>query len=322
VTGTGGTRGGGADADGSRGDQRRGPVELRSGRRRRLPDDSVDMLFTSPPYLHARTYGIDAGRDLDEWVRWMVDLVTAASPKVKGLIAINCEGQTAGFSYKPSPFVLVADLHRAGFTLRKPVVYQRYGIPGGGGTDWLRNDWEPIVCVTRGGRLPWSDPTACGHPPKWKPGGEMSNRLADGKRANAGKSARAVAREVGYEMRTTSSGVDDAGTKTVATYIPPDIANPGNVVNCGAVGGGRIGSALAHHNEAPFPLQLAEFFVRSFCPPGGIVLDCFSGSGTTCHAAIEHGRRFVGCDARPSQVAICGRRVRTITPSFLEVSAQ
>lgn len=26
------------------------------------PDDSIDLLFTSPPYLEARTYGIDAGR--------------------------------------------------------------------------------------------------------------------------------------------------------------------------------------------------------------------------------------------------------------------
>lgn len=289
---------------------------------RSLPADSIDLLFTSPPYLHARTYGIDAGRDLGEWVRWMVDLVCAASPKVKGLIAVNCEGQTEDYAYQPSPFVLAAELYKIGFTLRKPVAYQRFGIPGGGGPDWLRNDWEPIVCVTRGGRLPWSEPTACGQPPKWKPGGEMSNRLKDGKRANAGKkSQRQIAREVGYEMRTTSSGVNDDGTRTVATYIPPDIANPGNVVNCGAVGGGRIGHAIAHHNEAPFPLALAEFFVKSFCPPDGVVLDPFSGSGTTCHAAVAHGRRFVGCDIRPSQVELCGRRVRTVTPSFLEALA-
>lgn len=43
----------------------------------------------------------------------------------------------------------------------------------------------------------------------------------------------------------------------------------------------------------------------------------FSGSGTTCHAAIEHGRRFVGCDLRASQVELCRRRLASVTPSLL-----
>lgn len=251
----------------------------------RLPDDSVDLLFTSPPYLMARTYGIEgAAKPLGQWVEWMANLVAAARPKVKGLIAINCEGQTRGYSYQPAPFLLMARLHAAGFTLRKPVVFYRSGIPGSGGPDWLRNDWEPVVCCTRPGRLPWSDPIACGKPPKYRSGGAVSHRVADG-RWRTGRIAR------------------------------PDIANPGNVVRC-VVGGKRMGHELAHENEAPFPLKLAAFFVRSFCPPGGVTCDPFSGSGTTCHAAVEHGRRFVGCDVRASQVDLIARRMATVTPDL------
>lgn len=46
-----------------------------------------------------------------------------------------------------------------------------------------------------------------------------------------------------------------------------------------------------------------------FCPPGGIVLDCFCGSGTTLAAAIKAGRQFIGLDVRQSQVALSMRRV-------------
>lgn len=291
-----------------------------------LPDDSVDLLVTSPPYLKARTYGRDdVARGLDEWVAWMVRVVTAASPKVKGLIAINCEGQTKDYRYHPSPFVFMAELHRLGFNLRKPPVYQRNGIMGSGGPDWLRNDWEPVVCVTRPGRLPWSCPTAFGKPPKYGPGGVPSHRQSDGTRVNrqrvkemvaTGVSQREAARRVGLEFKTTTSGTDDAGTVSVKTYVPPEITNPGNVIKC-SVGGGKMGHKLAHENEAPFPLKLAEFFVASFCPPGGLVLDCFSGSGTTAHAAILHGRRFVGCDLRESQSALTLRRLRTVTPNLV-----
>lgn len=306
---------------------------------RSLPDDSVDLLFSSPPYLEARTYGIGAGRKLDDWVSWMVELVTVASPKVKGLIAINCEGQTRNYRYLPSPFLLAADLHRAGFNLRKPVVFHRIGIPGSGGPDWLRNDWEPIICVTRPGKLPWSDNTACGHAPKWAPGGEMAHRMADGQRVNqwgmrVRKNGKLTSTEptadrdierplkpshrildVGRAKKKMYSRNPNGTRDEGEHYAPPAIANPGNVIK-GDVGGGRMGHNLAHTNEAPFPLKLAEFFVLSFCPPGGLVIDCFSGSGTTAHAAVLHGRRFAGCDLRQSQVDLCVRRLKTVTPGL------
>ena len=365
---------------------------------RALPDDSVDLLFTSPPYELARTYGI--GERMvggQAWVDWMVAVVSAAAPKVRGLVAVNCEGQTRGYAYSCVPFLLVADLHRAGFNLRKPVAFHRVGIPGSGGPDWLRNDWEPVVCVTRPGRLPWSDPTACGHPPKWAPGGEMSHRLAAGQRVNqwgmrvkkdgsisatdptpgdglvalATKPSHVVT-EVGGAAEDTPSLFDggersptaqpknafgvrtDVAVGTSAygnkdgrekyrtkaeklaagakrhtkrdasprsnsdpmreqAYLPPVLANPGNVLDF-PVGGGRMGHECAHENEAPFPLALAEFFVRTFCPPGGVACDPFSGSGTTCHAAVGTGRRFVGCDVRESQVDLVRRRMATVTP--------
>lgn len=284
---------------------------------RTLPDDGADLLFTSPPYEAARTYGIDFNLRGQAWVDWMVEVVTLAAPKVKGLIAVNCEGQTRGYSYSGTPFLLFADLKRAGFNMRKPCVYERDGIPGSGGPDWLKNRWEPIICITRKGRLSWSNNTACGAIPKFNPGGEFTNRLKDGVRSNFGKSQRQMAREMGYKMTGTTSGVNDAGVCVIPTYIPPDIANPGNIIDCGASGGGALGSSLAHENEAPFPLDLAAFFVKSFCPPGGLVLDPFMGSGTTGHAAIENGRRFAGCDIRQSQLDLTTRRLRSVTPPLV-----
>lgn len=300
---------------------------------RSLPDDSIDLLFTSPPYMAARTYGRDdVARDCQEWVAWMIHVVKAAAPKVRGLIAINCEGQTSNFCYEPAPFMLMALLHQAGFKLRKPPIFYRIGIPGSGGPDWLRNDYEPIVCVTRG-KLPWSDNTACGHPPKWAPGGEMSNRLSDGKRVNqwgpvgskkgSGKRFHHGKESNGEEKPRPSHKVTRNGTfrhaedGTVKGGHDRDIcaiANPGNVLEFTVGGGGVMGHPLAHENEAPFPLGLPALFVKSFCPPGGIVCDPFSGSGTTCHAAIENGRRFIGCDLRASQVDLCERRMATVTP--------
>lgn len=49
-------------------------------------------------------------------------------------------------------------------------------------------------------------------------------------------------------------------------------------------------------HRAPYPLDLARIPILSSTKPGGVVLDPFLGSGTTAVAAKELGRRFLGCD--------------------------
>jgi len=530
---------------------------------RSLPPDSVDLCFFSPPYTGARLYlegGKDLGiaRDAEAWTAWMAEVFTACQRACKGLVACVCEGQTKNYRWDAAPALLMADLHRAGFLLRRPCIYHRVGIPGSGGPDWLRADTEYIICTARAGKLPWSDNTAMGHPPKWAPGGEMSHRLSDGTRRNEwGRN------KTSTEARSKNGQRQEASSKKLPIkkiitrprpgqhsqestgYDPPAIANPGNLLKptltlaelisilsdyeqkthstadqvlrdlrqanstgnlrewfygvclqiraasllqsslCGAgdqektaaenvppmwrdddtddppkrgageldgvpreevlqpqmpgegggkagrtearrlatpgeedcqtddapdrlrkmradeqaprpssgrgcneqspqqssslvsvvppqrtqerilqsasvygtvqgigvlqqalpalqevwqsvgemlrprptsgssnlihctVGGNQLGSPLAHSSEAPFPEYLAEFFVRSFCPSGGIVCDPFSGSGTTATVALRWKRRFLGCDLRQSQVDLTTKRVGNETPLSL-----
>lgn len=44
------------------------------------------------------------------------------------------------------------------------------------------------------------------------------------------------------------------------------------------------------------PLALIKELVEKHSNPGDTVMDCFSGSGTTCLAAIQLGRKFIGCE--------------------------
>lgn len=247
--------------------------------------DSVDLVFGSPPYEKARTYGIDYRLAGQAWVDWMAERIREMVRISRGLVAMVVEGQSRKFRWSATPSLLMADLHRSGVHLRKPPVFHRVGIPGSGGSDWLRNDYEFIVCASKGGKLPWSDNTAMGHPCKYKTGGALSNRTKNGTRKNA-----------------------KTGKRLIGSNGRPMLANPGNVIKC-VVGGGRMGSLLAHENEAPFPESLAEFFIQSFCQPGGLVLDPFCGSGTTGSAAIRCDRQFVGVDVRKSQVELSGRRL-------------
>lgn len=295
---------------------------------RGMPDGSVDLVFTSPPYEAARTYGIGFNLRGQAWVDWSVERFMECLRISRGLVAWNVEGQTRQFRWSATPALLMADLHRRGVKLRKPAAYVRKGICGSGGPDWWNNDWEFVVCASHG-RLPWSNNTAMGKPCRFGVGGAMSNRTSDGKRINKRTGSRvasgmvAKAREPkalamlngdlppGSKLHTKNNG---SGMR-VQAYTPPEVANPGNVIRC-TVGGGRMGSPLAHENEAPFPEKLAESFIRSFCPPGGTVLDPFIGSGTTSAVALRTGRNSIGIDVRQSQVDLTYRRLATVQPEL------
>jgi DNA modification methylase len=296
---------------------------------RGLPDDCVSLVFGSPPYEEARLY-LEGGQDLgvsrktDEWVAWMVEVFRECKRVCTGLVAFVVAGQTRDFRWSAGPALLTADLHRAGFNLRNPPIYHRVGIPGSGSKDWLRSDYEWIICTSRPGQLPWSDNTAAGHPPKWKPGGEMSYRTLEGDRVNVAKQGMCDrggnrrrpdgTRELlGRKGRRVTSGHKNGDTPNSDSYDPPQLANPGNVISL-KVGGGLMGSELCHENEAPFPEELASFFIRSFCKEGEITLDPFSGSGTSVAVAVANNRRGLACDLRESQVLLSRKRIATVTP--------
>ena len=130
-----------------------------------MPDKSIDLVFTSPPYEDARTYGIGFALSGQDWVDWVVKYFHECLRVSRGLVAFVVAGRTDKFRWTATPALMMADLHRAGVKLRTPPIYERVGIPGSGGPDWLRNDYESIVCATHG-KLPWSDNTAMGHAPK------------------------------------------------------------------------------------------------------------------------------------------------------------
>ena len=58
------------------------------------------------------------------------------------------------------------------------------------------------------------------------------------------------------------------------------------------------------------PTDLMRYLVRLVTSPGGLVLDPFTGSGSTGKAAVLEGMRFIGCELSPEYAAIAEARIR------------
>ncbi len=61
---------------------------------------------------------------------------------------------------------------------------------------------------------------------------------------------------------------------------------------------------------ATFPPKLIEPMVLAGCPQGGVVLDPFTGSGTTGVVALLNGRNFIGCELNEEYHAMATKRIQ------------
>lgn len=75
----------------------------------------------------------------------------------------------------------------------------------------------------------------------------------------------------------------------------------------------RIPSVRGGQHPTEKPLPLLERLIRYACPPGGLVLDPFAGSGSTLDAARQSGRRAIGVEANEDYCEAAARRLSALT---------
>lgn len=121
----------------------------------------------------------------------------------------------------------------------------------------------------------------------------ISNRLAD--RPNTGWGRK-------FDKTTGGRNTKHGAEKSGEVGVCGEFGLRTNVWNV-------IKESSGNEHPAPFPLDLARDHVATWSNPGDLVLDPFSGSGTTAKAAKELGRRFLGLEINPEYCAIAERRI-------------
>ena len=91
--------------------------------------------------------------------------------------------------------------------------------------------------------------------------------------------------------------------RDLSRWVGKQTVLPSNVINAALVGKNK-------GHPAVFPVDLPDFFIRLLTPPGGWVLDPFSGSGTTGIAALALSHRCLLIDNNPKYCDIAETRIR------------
>ena len=225
-----------------------------------LSDDCIDLVVTSPPYDALRDYN---GYELDlhslgeQLLRVLKD---------GGICVMVIQDSTKDFAKSLTSFRTIVDwCDNIGFRLFECNIYNRQGTEGAWWKKRFRVDHEYMPIFLKGKRPQYFDKENIKIPSKH--GGKVMT---------------------GANIRTKSGRTGSRKVKINPTKCP------GTVMTFGNTCGGE--SKLKSQHPAVFPNMLAYDMIECFCPPEGIVLDPFNGSGTTTLAAKCLDRKYIGID--------------------------
>lgn len=106
----------------------------------------------------------------------------------------------------------------------------------------------------------------------------------------------------------------DGSKSTRAKYITQEFGMRGNVWLGNTRGQEEFCSSLPH--PAMMPKWLARDLILSWSNPGDMILDPFTGSGTTGQVSLELGRNFIGIELNPEYVKLIEQRLHKTQPGL------
>jgi DNA modification methylase len=239
-----------------------------------LPTGSVDLFFTSPPYADQRAY---SRIHPDRYVEWFLPFARAAldATAETGWFVVNIKNRVASSGplkgqRHPYVYQLAIALQHLGWRWVETYIWSKpNAVPGKFGPR-TKDAFEYVFAFAKSPKPYW-DLDAVRVPYKAD--------AAEIKRRSKDQNGR----------RNTDAGFGRDRTKT---YLKGG-ADPGNVISVPQTYNQHRG---AGSHTAAMPEGLAEFFVQSCCPEGGLVVDPFAGSGTTVAVARRLGRRGAGIE--------------------------
>lgn len=212
---------------------------------KQIPDASVDLVFTSPPYAERRNKSYD-GAPAEQYVQWFTPFAIEIFRILKptGSFFLNIKPHVENGERSLYVFELVMHLKREiGFKFIEEYSWTKNPFPGEH-TGRFKNGFEPVYHFTKvSSEEIIFNPLVCGTPIK-----EESILRAYRKQSGAPKNG---------------SGMTGMNTTNIRNL---EIARPSNVININNVSN-QFTDKQQH--PATFPEGLADFFIKCFTNGGG-----------------------------------------------------
>lgn len=252
-----------------------------------LPDDSVNLIVTSPPYGKQRkhTYG---GINPDQYVEWFLPRADEMRRVLRpdGSFVLNIKEHCEDGERHTYVYELVLAMRQVGWRWHEEWIWHKKNAYPVNWNYRMRDAWERIYQFTK-----CKDITVY-REAVMIPVAEVTARRAK------------LAAAKGEKPHKTAT--DSGFNSNRAAWLNRDLVYPTNVLHM---------SAETHNQGHPavFPFRIPRFFIKLFTVPGDTVLDPFAGSGTTLFQAYEMDRHSIGIEIMPEYCELMRERQSGLT---------
>lgn len=282
---------------------------------RKIPDESIDSIITSPPYWALRDYGVAGQLGLEstfqEYISKLCDIFDEVKRVLKpeGTCWVNLgdtysaqrwtgngQGQPMnGFkdghrdiapmkitgmpdkSLVQIPSRFAIEMSNRGWILRNEIIWHKPNCMPSSVKDRFTVDFEKVFFFVKSKKY-WFDSDSVKEPTLTK---DNSSRDRDTTKLNncPGRTRMAGLKVNNYDFKNKRA------VWTVTT------------------------KPFTEAHFATFPEALIETPIKAGCPAGGVCLDPFMGAGTTAVVAKKLGRHYLGIELNPAYIEIAETRI-------------
>ncbi|MDR2924507.1 MAG: site-specific DNA-methyltransferase [Azoarcus sp.] len=251
-----------------------------------LPENSVDLIVTSPPYADQRkgTYG---GIRTEDYVAWFLSISEPLLRVLKpdGTFILNIKEKVAHGERSTYVMELILAMRQQGWLWTEEFIWHKRNCYPGKWPNRFRDAWERLLQFNKSRKFNMYQEAVMVPMGNW----------AETRLKNLSET----------DKRRDHSKVGSGFGKNISNWLSRDKAYPTNVLHLAT-------ECANKSHSAAFPESLPEWFINLFTREGDTVLDPFMGSGTTLFVSRRMGRHAIGIDIIPEYCEMVERQLQPV----------
>ena len=261
---------------------------------KKIADNSVDLVVTSPPYADQRksTYG---GIHPDDYVNWFLpiskELLRVLKPT--GTFILNIKEKVVDGERSTYVMELIIAMRKQGWLWTEEFIWHKKNSYPGKWPNRFRDSWERLLQFNKQ---------------------KQFNMYQEEVMVPVGDWAKTRLKNLSEtDKRRDTSKVGSGFGKNISNWLNRDKAYPTNVLHLATECNNK-------NHSAAFPEELPEWFIKLFTKEGDVVLDPFMGSGTTNLIAQRLRRDSIGIEIMPEYYDMVKKQIQPLQLYLLETS--
>ena len=259
---------------------------------KRISDNSVDLIVTSPPYADQRkgTYG---GIHPDEYVNWFLPISEHLLRVLKptGTFVLNIKEKVVDGERSTYVMELILAMRKQGWLWTEEFIWHKKNCYPGKWPNRFRDAWERLLQFNKSKKFHMYQDEVMVPMGDWSK--SRLKNLSD------------------TDKIRDNSKVGSGFGKNISNWLTRDKAYPTNVLH--------LATECSNKNHsAAFPEELPEWFIKLFTKQNDVVLDPFMGSGTTLFVANRMKRHSIGIDNLKEYYEMVKKQIPSVELYLLE----